>query len=285
MFCPQCGTPNSDQNFVCISCGAPLKEGAAAAPAATDMKVKKNKYLATIAPKNIKNLGIAVWILTLVCALAMILSVVSVRNTSLEDIPFVSAALTISGFNYDVMDEAKEELEESVEELEDILDEYEDELSDREIEFLEYTIDACGAVAKDWSFANFEKVLNVIENFERLDDDLPDYWNINLELDDLYAGKKLLETVSTVFNVILIVSMLLALVWTLFGGGFRNIGLIITGMIFSIFYTLILCGTLYFLLVLAIHIAMIVLVAKINKAYKAYKNAPLVFNAQPTPIQ
>lgn len=284
MFCPQCGTPNSDQNFVCISCGAPLKEGAAAAPAATGMKVKKNKYLATVAPKNVKNLGFAVWILTLVCALAMILSVVSVRNTSLEDIPFVSAALTISGFNYNVMDEAKEELEEGVEELEDILDEYEDELSDREMEILEDTIDAFGAFAKDCSVANFDKILNVIENFDRLDDDLLDDLNINLALDDLYVGKKVIETASTVFNTLLIVSMLLALVWTLFGGGFRNIGLIITGMIFSIFYTLILCGTLYFLLVLAIHIAMIVLVAKINKAYKAYKNAPLVFNAQPANV-
>jgi hypothetical protein len=74
-------------------------------------------------------------------------------------------------------------------------------------------------------------------------------------------------------NYLIIALIALALIWSLFGGFFNNLVLVIIGMFFSVAYAVAFCGFLYGGIVLVIHIAMIVLICLINRAYKKFRIA------------
>ncbi len=271
MFCSKCGANNNDQAKFCAVCGQPLTAQAAQ----TVTPVGKNQFLLTKATQKTKILGFVAWGLTLVLLLTMVLSYTNIRKTSIEDIPLVSTAMEMAslGMDEDVEDvfaELKDELYDQISDMEDDLDDIRDDLSPEEEEWCERFVEIGYALAEDFSLENISDVFDHVEALAEVAEDSEVFGTDDLDdLFDIFDG---IDTaILTAINTALFISMAWALIWGLIGGGLRIRGFVIAGLVFSLFYTGICCGALVTLLVLAIHIALIVIITMINREYRAYK--------------
>ena len=179
----------------------------------------------------------------------------------------------VGGLDEDVEDvfaELKDELYDQISDMEDDLDDIRDDLSPEEEEWCERFVEIGYALAEDFSLENISDVFDHVEALAEVAEDSEVFGTDDLDdLFDIFDG---IDTaILTAINTALFISMAWALIWGLIGGGLRIRGFVIAGLVFSLFYTGICCGALVTLLVLAIHIALIVIITMINREYRAYK--------------
>jgi hypothetical protein len=274
MFCPKCGASQPDGAQFCSECGANIAQGTPT-PVSTVYSgaiVSKKEYISTMATPKTKKVVKLLPILVAVCLVVMILGHVCMLNTSMEDIPVVSMALSSTG-DTDSFKEAKEELGDIIDEAEDTYDrnedEIEDKLSKKELKFVEDLFKDLENCAKTFSINNIKSLFKTIEKVSETD--AAEYLDLD---DDVRELKEIIAIFDTVSNVMLVMS-LLSLLFTVIGGLCRVKGLVIAGLIFSTIFCLIMYGWLFVLLNAASHIVLIKALGDINKEYNAYRKGAI----------
>lgn len=256
MFCTNCGKSIPDESMFCPECGATLK--AAAAPAAKPVAPAK-KPVAPIAGKPLPLKMIAL-ILTVACAVSMILSYVYVTGTSMENIP---AMAVIMGDDIDEVKEMKYEIGEEVEAFEEAYEEIEDDLTSKEKKVVEKAIDVMKGLSKSFSINGIKDLAKVAQEIEDIE------FENGYSTDGLADGADEITSVMGVITTITMIFMLLSLALCVLGGLLCKNGLVITGIVFSTLYGLIFCGFLFVILFAAINVATIM----VNKKLKAEAEA------------
>jgi hypothetical protein len=215
-------------------------------------------------------------LVALLCVAVMVLGYFATVETSIFKLPAIDFVLNT------VVPEAGEELEDSFDELEADFDEAKDlwkdneeieaqiadgQLSRSDANFLDDCFETVGDCLDTPSLNNLEGVLGLFEEVE--DRDLWDY--LHMEADEFESVVDGLSIVKT----ILMVMTGFVLFFTVLGALLKSKGLVVTGMIFTTLYTLAMCGIVYVVLSVVLHIAMLVMLSAGGKAYKQYRKAAL----------
>jgi hypothetical protein len=277
MFCPKCGANLDDNARFCTTCGCAIEAPAEtpveapaevaanpvfntpAAPVAPAEKVGKWNFDLKVAPMKNRIFTFIVWALTIAVIAVMMGGYSAVVGNSVEEIPVVSIAFEALDADED-FDQLKDTLEEEVEEAEYQLDLMEDEMSKKEVRLAK---DLLGALEDCTDTLSVNNVIKVVDVVKEADDEIDD---LGLEMDEV-------ESIAIALNIVKYIALfgaLFALAFTFFGGLFRIRGLVITGLVFSILYTLPFCGAPYLIFAVLIHAAMITFISINKKAYNKY---------------
>ena len=227
-------------------------------------KISKKEFLANSASARTKRLTI--WILTAVWVVAMIIGYFVAMNTPVYELSAVSMIASdemVNGLE-NGMGEVVNKLEETIEEQEEVL---EDTLDDEDIETLDAFVETAKEAVDNLSINNinrlmdsYEDVIGIIENEDELDDVSSDMGEV-------------VGTVGTILDAISGAVMgfaAVAVMLTVLGGLFRLKGFVVLGMISSTMYCILLCGVVFAVLALAVHITMLVFISLFKKEYQAY---------------
>ena len=304
MFCPTCGSNNADTNAFCNVCGTPLTNNTNyeetvqvvtqeyaqpvySQPAYTQPEyaqpeyaqpeyaqpvysqpmyatpVKKKEYLKNIAPKGTKTAATISLLLTLVLMVTMFLSYFVILNVQADSIPVVGLAFKIEDEDFsDITDELDEQIDYAQDTYEDTKDDY----SSKEQKAIEKVLKAGEKCADCFSIGNVERFIKTYEDVSE------DFFEENMDIDEFNEIKEIF----TAIKVAIIIAIIFCLIFSLLGGFCKSIVLVVFGMIFSAIYSFILCPIVLSLVILALHIALIVYLAKVNGAYKSYKRNPVM---------
>ena len=101
------------------------------------------------------------------------------------------------------------------------------------------------------------------------------YCKFDLKTHNAFSFNEIKE-IFTAIKVAIIIAIIFCLIFSLLCGFCKSIVLVVFGMIFSAIYSFILCPIVLSLAILALHIALIVYLAKVNGAYKSYKRNPVM---------
>lgn len=271
MFCPYCGTNLPDNSQSCSACGAsltpaePTTQVPPTMPTTPAPIVSKNKYFSTMATPKIQTFSRVAWIVAIVLIVALVGSYFAVLNTSFEKIPVVSLALSAAGADEDEIDEAKDAMKELVEEAEDTIEIYEDELSSGDRKLIEKALKVMEDCADSISLNNINRLSDVADDIVDIEVD-----GANVFEDEFDSIQEDLEEMLSAISGVILGAMIFVLIFSALGGLLRIRGLVITGLVFSVLYTLIFCGVLWLLLIVLIHSVLIYLLSQMNAEYKAY---------------
>ena len=251
MFCPNCGANLPDDAGFCTGCGTRI---AAAQPAyqqpvyQNGAAMSKGDYLKSQASPQTKLMVKIAWGLLALCVLIVGLGLNSCINGPFYNIPVVQLAM---GDDYEeALEELTDILGEAGDEIDEFVEMYEDEVSPNELTKL---AKAATKMAKNPSLNNVKKVGTLL-----YENDLG-----GMSRSDLEAYNLVLTLVWIAFGILLVLTVL--------GGTLRNIIPLIIAAVLSVPVNLIFSGVLYMLLTLAALIALMVVLCKINGAYKDYK--------------
>lgn len=285
MFCPNCGTNHPDGVRFCSNCGAtlaaaqpvtastPAQPGYANYPCKPANPLNKRDYLKQLATPNAQKANKLILILLAVCVVIMVIGHIKLVHTSIEDIPFIATVAKISDVDMGEVDELKDEVRDELEELEDLIDYYEDELeeeaSKKDLKKLDKLLDVMKDMTKSMSFTNLKKFTNLLTDLA--DSDASKYLN----LDDAGGDLKTIRTAMNTAAVLMLVGAIFSLLFTILGGLTRVNVLVVLGGISASIGCANLYGLLFVILMVAAHVGMIIMVSKINKEYKAYRNGTL----------
>lgn len=243
MFCPNCGANLPDGIAFCGECGTPL-----AAPAPTPIPQQPKTGFTTM--------KLIALILTVVCIAALVISYFVVMNTSLEDI---SIFTILPEEALEEFEESKDSIKEQHDEIESNYERNKDDFDDEASAFVEDALDIIDDLSDSFSINNIKRLSDCLLEMKDLDE---------AEELDLKEEMETIEQLSSVINVItfaVLGFMLLCLAFCAFGGFFRIRGLVIAGLVFSVFYGLVFCGLLFTLLFLALDIALCVVIGLTKK--------------------
>ncbi len=302
MFCPNCGTDNPAGAF-CKECGTPLNPPVEtheeSAPQAVQIPVpqppvpnfaqpvvapvspttpvlNRKDFKKQVASKKYKVNSLICLILAAVLTLAMIGSVLIVRSTSLEKIPLISLVLEIAEAEGEIEDfeVEKRELEYEIIEARAQLERERYELTDDEYALLSEFLAVADKCTEKFSINNIEKAAKIAEkitgNYSLMQKADYSYKSLSNDLDDV-------NTILDIATAVIIGFMLFALCFTAPGAFCKIKGLVIAGMVISLFYGLILCPIWATAVILALHIAMIVFISIVKKEYKEYTLNPQLY--------
>lgn len=231
-----------------------------------EQAVSKREYLKFLASPKVKKSTKFAKIVALVCVLIMVIGYISAMNTSLEDIPVMSVALSASG-GTKAFEDVKISAQDMMELVDDKVDEYEDELKDmmskKEYRQFEKFIKLLSNTTKTISINNLKRLTTSLENMNA---EVTEKLNLKESSEDLSSITSILNTISSVLMIFLIIT----LVFTVLGALFRSNVMLVIGMILTSLYCLIFCGVLFLILNLVAHIAVLYLQNQLKKEYKAY---------------
>lgn len=264
MFCSKCGTENLETNTFCKNCGEPL---ATPVQPKSEPMLKKREYMKKLASKKAKTSSLVALILTFVLIASFVLSYFSITSTSVEKIPIVafSVKLVEEEVDGESFDDLLEQIDEAVDEFEDNFETNRHELNSEEQDLAERFLEAGRACAEDASINNAVKLFAVAKEIDEYEDDA--FNDIQLdEIDDV-------SDVLTVVKLAIIGFIVFILLFSALGGFFKVRGLVITGFIFSLIYSLAFCPIVIAIAIAIIHIALIVFISIQKSEYKAYKKS------------
>lgn len=296
MFCTKCGAKVPEGNAFCTACGnkvgavpakqpiqqpvqQPVQQPAQPKPAfkmpkiefapraAKDPNAEKKPFENPFAG----NKTLLLKVLSIACALLLVLSYFASVRTSFEKIPIVSMAFNMSG-DEESFDKLKEEFEDLSEQLEEGYEKQEDELKDMlsksEIKSLEKFIDVVKDCAKSFSLNNLSKLLSCYEDLADTDLD-----ELSPSISDAVDDARELQSLLSIIKTFLLVGALVCAVFVFFGGFNAKPGLAIFGTVLTVFYGLSFCPILMLLLNLAAQIYMIIVARQVKKEKKAAAEA------------
>ena len=263
MFCMKCGKSLPDGSTFCSECGAQLNApvvenqqnafggGFTPAPAPAPAPVQEEKKT-FFTGTNIAY--IIVLVLTIIGAVLLATSFSGITSKSIDEFPVIS----IVGIDFNNF---KDELKESHAQINE---EYYKELmegsnlnSDQQ-KAIERFLKSMKSLSKTFSIENLknlvsasDKVLDKLAENKGVEDAF--YINMSFGSADSFATG-LLNAVST----IILIFMLVCLAFNVFGGIFKIKGLVITGLVFSLMYTLIFCSVLLAVAIFIIDIGAVV---------------------------
>lgn len=231
--------------------------------AQTGVKLRKGQYISQLAPTSVKTFSLVGLIATCLAIVFFIGCYFSFINTSFEDIPVIKMT------EVDI-EEAKDGMDEAANKLDDLLDEAKDEgFEDDYIDAVDEAKEAVEKLSDSFSIGNIRAFLKTAREFNDVCDDYEEYGDEKIDLDEMDA----LEMVLNYISYGAIGFVVFCAIFTLLGGFLKKNGLVIPGMLFTLFYTLVLCGALFVALGLILHVAMIVSNAIVNSSYKKYKKS------------
>lgn len=279
MFCPNCGTNNPDNAYACGNCGTILTQDQPAytqpeysqpmyaqpANNQVGMPVSKKEYFKTMPSAKAKSLSLVSLILAVVLVVSVVATYFVVTNTSAENIPFIGLALDIGDTDGE-FDDTMEDLEEKAQRLDEQYDIEKDHYSDEDQEIIEDILEAINDCVDSFSLNNIKATVNAYEDFDEIDDveQIDGFTNLLDEIEEL-------DELLNIVTLILIGFVVFILLFAALGGFLKNRGLLIVSLVFSIIHTLVLCGVLWFIILVAIHIALIVVLTQRANEYKNYK--------------
>jgi len=277
MVCPSCGANIQDETLVvCPRCGAYVAPPKTQTPNKSGVSIGRDvpgglsagKYYASHATPRTKLFAKLSWVAALLCVILFIGSYINALNTSIEDIPLFSFALSSAGTSSAEIDREKKDLTDRIDYIEDLVDDHDDDLTSKERDVVKEALTVLKKCTKNISINNVKELINVSEKIEDLDFD--DAQSIKRSIGS--AGGELTDAVDLISSIILW-PMLIALIFTAIGGALRSRGLVIAGLVFTVLYTLIFCGALFLILLVAAHAVLIYLLSYIKAEYKAYRAA------------
>ncbi len=294
MFCPECGANLPDGTVFCSECGAslaapqqyvpqqyepqqyaaPVYQPQAGYPVyhgAPVNPLSKGDYIKQQASAPVKTAAKIVLILLAVCVAIMVIGHFSMLNTSIEKIPFMSFALDMSGAGEDEIDEMKDDMEYQLEMLEFEYELAEDmlDLSKKEEGYVEDLFDVLDDMSKTISVNNLKKMMDL--GVKLADTDAAEYLDLEGSMDEVEEMSDVIGILSTG----MLFAAIFSLLFTIIGAFTRVNVLVVLGAIGSALFAAVLYGFLFVLLIVAAHAAMIFMISKVNKEYKAYRNGTL----------
>ena len=288
MFCPKCGANLPEGAPFCSSCGAQMENQQAQqfnqqnqyvqpeqayqynpqpqfGASAKLRGLSKKQFLETEASETARNMSKFSLIAFIVAAVLVITSIIVANNTPFYKIPAISAVLSLE--NENAIEEIEDELEDNSEifdEARDVLEDYEDDLDDDEYKKIEKFIDSAEKMAESPSLASITAAVNQVEKLSDLDidDELEEHLDFDAldEVDAILGILNGIMTATYVFAAIVILIALLAFFK-------KSVGLTVTAAVVSALPVCMLSGFIWFILILAAFVAMIVMFSKINKEY------------------
>ncbi len=296
MFCPECGANLPEGTVFCSECGASVGTVQPAAPqqpvyqqpvpqyapagypnyhGAPVNPLSKGDYLKQQATPAVKTASKLVLILLVACLAIMVIGHFTMLNTSIEKIPMVSFALDVAGADMDEFEEVKDELDDELDFLKDEYDLVEDDLdlSKKEEKWVDELFDVMKDCTESISINNVKKLMELAEDLS--DTDAAEYLDLDGSLDGLDEINDIIGGLSTG----LLFASIFSLLFTIIGALTRVNALVVLGAIGSAIFAAILYGFLFVLLIVAAHIAMVVMLSKVNKEYKDYRNGTLPLTA------
>lgn len=268
MFCPNCGANIPDGSTNCGYCGVYLvQEQAYVNQPTIPAGLTKKQYLASYATPKAKKVSLVTKIVTLLCVVLLVVSYFAVLDTSVEDIPIVS---TLVGSDVEDFKELKRETLEYVEDLEDRLDKYGDDLTSEEKKACSTLISAMKKMSQSVSVNSIKNMANTIDSISKFDFDDADEIErfIEKNIGDTPDEVEMFINLCSVFALAFV---LFPFIFTTLGGFKGSKGLVITGLVFLIFYGLTLCPLMLFISLIVVHVVLLILIGMINKEYKAYE--------------
>lgn len=272
MFCPNCGTNNPDNAVVCGNCGTPFNQGQPANVQPTytaqpvynqvGAPVSKKEYFKNMPSPKAKSLSLISLILAVVLVVSVAATYFVVTNTSLVDIPLIQMA---AGSEIDDFEDRLDTIDDYSDRMDDEYDRIKDDLSDDEQEIMEDFIESYRDCADTFSVNNIKAVLNKYEDLS----DIEAFEDMDMDIDELEE----MNDIIGIFTLVPLCFLIFILIFAALGGFLKIRGLVITSLIFSILYTLILCGVLWCIILAVVHIALIVVLTKRNAEYKEYKKS------------
>ena len=256
MFCKFCGSQQADDVMFCSQCGGTLKEQT---PEAMEETPQKEKPVMS----ERKILGLIAWGLTLVVAIVMVISYFTAINTSLEDTPVMTLVLDekdVAEFKED-----KKKMVEDVDEIRDLMEDVED-FSAADQQYIDGLLDQLEKTADCLSLNNMKTLVDeaqALDEVEIDDDNGMVVEEIKSAIDS--AGQEISDIFAFLMNAVLY-SMLFALAFSLLGGLLRVKGLVIPGLVLSVLYSLIFCGTLFVILTAVLNLALAIICGRYRKA-------------------
>lgn len=264
MFCTKCGTLIPEGGS-CPNCNPVVQ--APNTTAQHSVKLSKRQYILQLAPTSVKTFNLVGIIATILAIVFFVSCYFSVIFSSWENIPFVKLIENTSDLD---IDEAKDQMGEFADQIDDSLDKIEEDRVDEElIDVTKETQKKIDDLSDSFSIKNLKDFLIVIEEFDDVYSEYPEYNEDPITFDDVNQ----IENILNIFIYFTFGFVVFCAIFTLFGGFFKKTGLVITGMIFTTLYTLVLCGVLFIVLGLILHILLIVSNVKVNSAYKKYKKS------------
>ena len=210
-----------------------------------------------------KILGLIAWGLTLVVAIVMVISYFTAINTSLEDTPVMTLVLDekdVAEFKED-----KKKMVEDVDEIRDLMEDVED-FSAADQQYIDGLLDQLEKTADCLSLNNMKTLVDeaqALDEVEIDDDNGMVVEEIKSAIDS--AGQEISDIFAFLMNAVLY-SMLFALAFSLLGGLLRVKGLVIPGLVLSVLYSLIFCGTLFVILTAVLNLALAIICGRYRKA-------------------
>ena len=211
--------------------------------------VSKKEYFKKMASPATQLLMKITFAVGVLCLLLIFLASNDVVNGSFFKIPIVDAVVPA-------------DVDEALEELEDILDDIEEAIEDDDDDVIEELEEEYGMdIEKAQKF--FKKLIKnpSINNMKKL-----------AEITDDHVG----SDVSEIFGAIVFASFFAAFVYaalTACGLIFAKTPLVITSCVLAVGFNFALAGPIFAILSLAAHIALAVLLSKLNGEYRNYKNS------------
>ncbi len=275
MFCSKCGANLPEEATVCPSCGnqmqaqeettqqPPVMQPPVMQLSAKARGLKKKEFLAKEASQSVKNAAKFSLIAFAVAAILVFVSVIVASNTAFYDLPLVTLVMDDSELEQmeddlkvdsDLFDEAREALDE----IEDILDRSDYKAIDK---FIDLTED----VTEKPSLSNLSAVVKQAE--EVADIDLDEATEAKFDFDSLESMEEALEILNTIKIIAYVFAIIVVLI-ALLAFFKKGVGLVIFDAIFAAPFVLAFAGSIWYVLILASFIAMMVFFSQINKAYK-----------------
>ena len=266
MFCPKCGTNLPEETTVCPSCGNQMQ--AQEQPPVMQLSakargLKKKEFLAKEASQSVKNAAKFSLISFAVAVVLVFVSVIVASNTAFYDLPLVTLVMDDSELEQmeddlkvdsDLFDEARETLDE----IEEVIDRSDYKAIDKFIDLIE-------DVAEKPTLSNFTAAVKQAE--EVADIDLDEEVEAKFDFDSLDSMEEALEILNTVKIIAYVFAIIVSLI-ALLAFFRKSIGLVIFDAILAAPFVLAFAGFIWYALILAAFIAMIVFFSQINKAYK-----------------
>lgn len=303
MFCPECGANHPDGTIFCSECGASIgaPQPAAQQPApqsapqyaapqyaapvyqaqpgypnyhgAPVNPLSKKDYIKQQATPAVKTASKLVLVLLAVCLVIMVIGHITLVNTSIEDIAIISTIMEVSGEDTDAFDDMKDEMDYYADLYDEIYEYMEDDFSKKEKNAAKELVEAMEACGDDLSINNLSKLLKAAEKVS--DTDAAEYFDLEDAFDDLEGIGEIMDGAATG----LLISAIGALLFTIIGALTRVNVLVVLGAIGATGFCAVMYGFLFVVLILAAHIGMIVMLSKVNKEYKDYRNGTLPLTA------
>ena len=240
MFCPKCGTNLADGSTFCSQCGANLnpQQPTPAAPKAT--------------PKSLLALVLAV-----ACLLVMIIGHITLVNTSVGDMTLLKGAIG------EDIEDMEDEMSDFAERYEDRLDDLDDELSKKDKALVKKLIKGIKACGKSFSIANVSNLMKTATSIS--DSDTAEDFNLEDDFDEIEEVSGIIDGIA----IGLFIASMVCVIFSVLGGLLRKKGLVITGMILTTLFSLLIYGIVFVILTLAVHIILIKHLSDLKKAQSA----------------